>query len=152
MTMLWSRWKLRTALAVLVVGALVGVASRVLDGDPAKGIHVRWHAEVTDADRLELEAEFFLRGERREDRTFGYDLLDDSQANIQALVEHPAVEDTHHIDRGNFTLAASAEFGESRTGWAWRRGVERQLPWAAGLLLLSGSILLVPWPILKRWC
>ena len=152
MTTLWSRWRLRAAVGVLAVGLLVGVASRVLDGDPAKGIHVRWHAEVTDAERLELEAQFLLRGERREDRTFGYDLLDDAQANIQALVEHPAVEDTHHIDRGNFTLAASAEFGESRTGWAWRWGVERQLLWAAGLLLLSGSILLVPWPILQRWC
>ena len=152
MMALFARWRLRTAVGMLAVGLLVGVASRVLDGDPAKGIHVRWHAEVTDAERLRLEAQFLLRGERREDRTFGYDLLDDARANIQALVAHPAVEDTHHIDRGNFTFAASAEFGESRTGWAWRWGVERQLPWAAGLLLLSGSILLVPWPILKRWC
>ena len=144
---LFARWRLRAAVGMLAVGALVGVASRVLDGDPAKYIHVRWAAEVTDAERLRLEAQFLLRGERREDRTFGYDLLDDSQVNIQALVEHPAVEDTHQIDRGNFTLAASAEFRESRTGWAWRWGVERQLLWAAGLLLLSGSILLVPWPM-----
>jgi hypothetical protein len=153
MTTLWSRWRLRAAVGVLAVGLLVGVASRVLDGDPAKGIHVRWHAEVTDAERLELEAQFLLRGERREDRTFGYDLLDDSQANIQALVAHPAVEDTHHIDRGNFTLAANAEFGESRTGWAWRRGVEDQLPlmWRlAGLLVLIGSGLLIPWSVLGR--
>ena len=153
MTTLWSRWRLRAALAVLVVGVLVGVASRVLDGDPAKSIHVRWHPEVTDAERLRLEAQFLLRGERREDRTFGYDLLNDSQANIQALVAHPAVEDTHHIDRGNFTLAASAEFGESRTGWAWRWGVEDQLPlmWRlAGLLVLIGSGLLIPWSVLGR--
>ena len=126
---LFARWRVRMAVGVLAVGLLVGVASRVLDGDPARFINVRWHADVTDAERLQLEAQFLLRGERREDRTFGYDLLDDSRANIQALVEHPAVEDTHHIDRGTFALAASAEFGESRTGVAWRWGVERQLPW-----------------------
>ena len=148
---LFARWRVRTAVGVLAVGLLVGVASRVLDGDPARFINVRWHADVTDAERRQLEAQFLLRGERREDRTFGYDLLDDSRANIQALVEHPAVEDTHHIDRGNFTFAASAEFGESRTGWTWRWGVERQVPWAAGLLLLSGGILLVPWSVLRRY-
>ena len=153
MMALFARWRLRTAVGMLAVGVLVGVASRALDGDPAKGIHVRWDAEVTDAERLRLEAQFLLRGERREDRTFGYDLLNDSQANIQALVAHPAVEDTHHIDRGNFTLAASAEFGESRTGWAWRWGVEDQLPlmWRlAGLLMLIGSGLLIPWSVLGR--
>ena len=150
---LFARWRLRAAVGVLAVGVLVGVASRVLDGDPARFINVRWDAGVTDAERLRLEAQFVLRGERLEDRTFGYDLLDDSQANIQALVEHPAVEDTHQIDRGNFTLAASAEFGESRTGWAWRWGVEDQLPlmWRlAGLLVLIGSGLLIPWSVLGR--
>ena len=100
MPTLWSRWRIRAAIAVLIVGILVGVASRVLDGDPAKGINVRWRADVTDAERLQLEAQFFLRGERLEESTFGYDLLDDSNENIQALVEHPAVDDTHHIDRG----------------------------------------------------
>ena len=145
---LFARWRVRTAVGVLAVGLLVGVASRVLDGDPARVINVRWHADVTDTERLQLEAQFLLRGERREDRTFGYDLLDDSHANIQALVEHPAVEDTHHIDRGTFALAASAEFGESRTGVAWRWGVEDRLPllWSlAGLLVLVGMGLLVSW-------
>lgn len=153
MPTLWSRWRIRAALAVLIVGILVGVASRVLDGDPAKGINVRWRADVTDAERLQLEAQFFLRGERLEESTFGYDLLDDSNENIQALVEHPAVDDTHHIDRGNFTFAASAEFSQSRTGWAWRWGVEDQLPvmWKlAGVLVLIGIALLIPWPTLGR--
>ena len=47
---------------VLVVGLLVGVASRVLDGDPARVINVRWHADVTDAERLQLEAQFYSAG------------------------------------------------------------------------------------------
>ena len=81
---LFARWRVRTAVGVLAVGLLVGVASRVLDGDPARFINVRWHADVTYAERRQLEAQFLLRGERREDRTFGYDLLDDSRANIQA--------------------------------------------------------------------
>ena len=142
-------WRLGTAVGVLVTGSLIGVASVALDGDQSRSINVRWAASVTDAERLQLEAQLFLRGERREDRTFRYDLLDDARSNIQALVEHTAVEDTHHIDRQTFTLADSAEFGESRTGWAWQWGVERHLPWAAGLLLLSGGILLVPWSVLR---
>ena len=140
-------WRLRAAIGALAVGLLIGVASLVFDGTTARFVNVRWHPDLTNADRLQLEERFLLRGERREDRTFGYDLLDESRANIQALVEHPAVEDTHHIDRETFSLAASAEFGQSRNGLAWRWGVERQLPWAAGLLLLSGGILLVPWSI-----
>ena len=42
---LFARWRLRAAVGMLAVGVLVGVASRALDGDPAKGIHVRWDAE-----------------------------------------------------------------------------------------------------------
>ena len=59
---LFARWRVRTAVSLLAVGLLVGVASRVLDGDPARGINVRWHADVTDAERLQLEAQFLLRG------------------------------------------------------------------------------------------
>ena len=103
----------------------------VLDGGPAKYIHVRWRPDVGADIRAELEARFSLAQPRQlEGQTFGYELLSDSTWNIRALVRSRAVEDTHHIDRERFTVAATAEDGEGdrRTGLAWRWRVEHLVP------------------------
>ena len=132
-----------SALALLVLGVLMTASPSVLDGDRAKYVHVRWRPEVAANTRAGLEARFSLREQRREGQSFGYDLLDDSTSNIRALLQHPAVEDTHDLDRQRMTVAATAEDGDSNTGLAWRWGVEDALPYALpiGILLLASGAL-----------
>ena len=134
------------AAAWAACGILLLLARPLLDGHTAKYIHVRWSPEVTDAARHRLEAQFSLRAQQGEGRSFGYDLLDDSSGNIRALLQHPSVEDTAELDRVRFAVAEHAENGDSRTGLAWRWGVEAALPWfvpiGAVLILFQGCVLL----------
>ena len=78
----------------------------------ASRVNVRWAAGTTEATRSALEQEFGLvAGEWRVGTTWIYDLVDPSPANISVLIRHPAVEDTHHIDRSTATIAADAPRG-----------------------------------------
>ena len=68
-------------------------------------IGVRWAPGTADVDRETIERSFGLvAGHSEEDRTWEYDLLDASAANIMALLSHPLVEDTSGIDRGSGRL------------------------------------------------
>ena len=127
------------ALALLVLGVLMTASPSVLDGHRAKYVHVRWRPEVGANTRAGLESRFSLREQRHEGQSFGYDLLDDSTSNIRALLQHPAVEDTHDLDRQRMTVAATAEDGDSNTGIVWRWGVEGALPYVVpvGILLVA---------------
>ena len=72
-----------------------------LIGPPPK-ILVRWAPETSDYDRLAVERSFGLAaGNSDGDRTWEYDLLDTSQANVRALLNESLVEDTSGIDRGS---------------------------------------------------
>jgi hypothetical protein len=76
---------------------------------PEVVVHVRWAPEISAGDRARLEPEFHLVPRRDlGDRTWQYLLLDLSSDNITAILRHPAVEDTQHIDRATAVLAASA--------------------------------------------
>ena len=136
----------RRAGAFITLGLLLLAAHPLLNGDPAKYVHVRWSPEITPAERRQLERRFDLREEQGEGQSFGYDLLDDSPGNIRALLEHPAVDDTHDLDRARFAVSESAENADSRTGIAWRWGLEAGLPYmrpvGLALIFLQGSILL----------
>ncbi len=131
---------------LLAFAALLAASHPLLDGHQAKYIHIRWTPEVSAGARRALERRFALRVEAGEGRSFGYDLLDDSTGNIRALLQHPAVEDSDALDRARFTVAANAEDGDSRTGLAWRWGVEAILPLFAPLgaaLVIAGGTLLL---------
>ena len=80
---------------------------RSLPSPPPPRINVRW-VDGLDADRRRgLEERFGLdAGNEHEPSTWSYALADKSQANIEALVRHPDVEDTHNINRRAMTLAA----------------------------------------------
>src|SRR5688572_8848545 len=78
----------------------------------APRINVRWTDSITDAARAGVEHRFTLyAGERREGTTWSYDLGNASRANIQALLAHPAVADTHYLDRATSTVSADAPRG-----------------------------------------
>ena len=66
-------------------------------------IHVRWKTDVADNERRALERQFrFASGEFTEGTTWTYWLTDPSTADIRAIVQHPRVDDTHHINRIRF--------------------------------------------------
>ena len=69
---------------------------------PPPRIVVRWAPGTSDADRLAVERSFGLADGNTEGvRTWEYDLLDVSLANVRALLSQPLVEDTSGIDRGS---------------------------------------------------
>ena len=71
-------------------------------------INIRWPFGIADADRARAESELRLAPHRDiADRTWEYNLLDRSPANVAAIVDHPLVEDTQGIDRPNRALLHS---------------------------------------------
>jgi len=92
-----------TALALWAAAAAL-YGTRVLAfGERPAYIHIRWAPAVDDAARGQEERKYRLqRPEFREGRTWGYALTDVSRANVTALVNDPAVEDTHNINRIKF--------------------------------------------------
>ena len=139
-------WWLRTAVALLLVGAGLSVGARVLAGPRAAEINVRWQSGVDAAARRTLETQFRLANPRQMDPdTWRYTLIDPSTDNIRGLVEHAGVADTHELDRQAFVVSE----GAARTGRLSRfaegdlvvRAADRiaaAAAIAAGLLLLLG--------------
>ena len=81
---------------------LIAIAALVDVGFVGPPVAVRWRPEVTAAERAALERQFDLRkGEPDEGTatTWEYELGTRSRDNIAALLNHPATEDTHNIDR-----------------------------------------------------
>jgi hypothetical protein len=104
----------------LALGIVVSVgATYYLTYEPAPSVRVRWRSDVTPSTRTELERTFLLvdpAAHEGSTRIFQYDLLDTSQSNIEALVMHPAVEDTDEIDRHHYVVPADAPYGSR---WMW---------------------------------
>jgi hypothetical protein len=72
-------------------------------------VHVRWSVGTDERARTALEKQFGLAdGAYHSGRTWAYLLTTPSPANVQALVQSSAVEDTHHIDRQRFRVSSSA--------------------------------------------
>lgn len=70
---------------------------------PTVGIRVRWQPGASGPERESMERRFALRdGRVDEGATWVYTLADYSRDNIRALVQHPAVSDTHGVDRARF--------------------------------------------------
>ncbi|MGH9723003.1 MAG: hypothetical protein ACRD8O_22560, partial [Bryobacteraceae bacterium] len=73
---------------------------------PPDVINVRWAEGVDDATRAALEERFALTELDRspDPNTRVYQIADISMNNVLEIVRHPAVDDTHHIDRTAFTV------------------------------------------------
>lgn len=128
----------------LILLAAAGVALGVLRfayGQRPAYVHVRWAPDVDRAARTGLERTHSLtRGERREGTTWGYYVTDLSTANLRAIVESPAVEDTHNIHRTAFRIWRTAPRGDylgTRPAWV-ASTLELLIPGCLGL----GAILL----------
>jgi len=94
-------------LCALAIGTYTTL--RLVYGDRPVYVHVRWAPGVDDAARDRLQRTYGLvSGEQREGRTWGYLITDRSRANIRALVQDPATEDTHNIHRTAFRVWRTA--------------------------------------------
>lgn len=81
----------------------------------APRVHVRWADGVSDGRRAEVEQFFGLvDGRHREGTTWEYTLVELEPSTVLALVHHPAVVDTHYVDRMTGVIAANAPRGARR--------------------------------------
>ena len=88
-------------LFVAVAAASAALLVRTFETLPVR-LNVRWTAEgVTHRERLEGELKL-EQGSKQEGTTWTYSLSDGSTENIRAVVQHPAVDDTAHVDRTRF--------------------------------------------------
>ena len=115
----------------------------------APRVNIRWAAGVDDVARESLEQQFRLfAAEHREGTTWAYDLRDPSWQTVRALVAHPAVADTHYINRRFGIVSASAPRGTTPAG----RGVlstvrdSAALQWL-GRLALSILVVAAIWVV-----
>jgi hypothetical protein len=90
---------------------------------PAPRINVRWAASLPDEGRRELERRFGLvTAEHQDGRTWTYEAADASPETMRTLIAHPAVEDTHGVDRRTGAIPADTPRGAIRSGprlWQW---------------------------------
>jgi hypothetical protein len=131
----------RTALVSLLLSGItcaVWLGVRAATRSVAPSIHVRWASGVSEAERRRLEERFQLvNGEDLSGGSWSYDLLNSRPEAIQALVQHPAVADTHDLDRARFTTAAGTHPGKA-TRWLWNR-------WATNATAVWLQWFLVAW-------
>jgi hypothetical protein len=122
----------RSVRAVMVVSIIMlAVTGLVRASSPpfAPRVHVRWADGISDAQRLQFERSLALvNGQRQDDRTWQYDLMDAAPSAVRAVVDHPAVEDTHHIDRVKGVVSADAPFGTAQLPDGGVAGLIRS-PW-----------------------
>jgi hypothetical protein len=106
---------------LLIAAALAFGVLRLSYGQRPAYVHVRWAPTVDAARRADVERTLSLtRGALREGTTWGYYVTDVSSANLRAIVENPAVEDTHNIHRTAFRIWRSAPRGDylgTRPAW-----------------------------------
>jgi hypothetical protein len=135
----------RLAVAGLVLSAGLG-GVRAVSPDTAPRVRVRWDMNVSNEQRTNLERQFrLLASEHVEETTWAYDLADPSPAAVMALVQHPAVADTHAIDRSTGTIDGDAPRGTVRLGsyplgeWVESRAATWVLVWSVWTSVLSGA-------------
>ena len=114
-----------TALKELGIGCLclAGLLAlvREVTWEYAPSIHVQWKVGLPADERAALENRFQLVLDQQTGANdWAYDLLDTSPANIQALIEHPAVADTMDLDRDAYRPRGNAAVGD-HTAWLIHR-------------------------------
>lgn len=135
------------ALAVLAIAFLIAAPAAwalLLWMNPPYPVrlNVRWTADVDAATRASLERQLRLTGgEPTEGTTFAYYLEDPTTEGIRAIVQHPSVDDTAHINRIRFR----PELAQDRE----RRAILYAVP-AGGIVALGALLWLVMRPRATR--
>src|SRR5688500_14135984 len=115
-TSAWRSFRSRRTLGglaaafVAVTGLAWGILSLTWPVAPVH-VHVRWRADVTEGQRVELERQFELTdGRPIEGTSWEYQLVDASTGNIRTIVQNTSVDDTAHLNRIRFR----PEFAQDR--------------------------------------
>lgn len=113
-------------------------------GPPAQTVTLRWAPDVSSLDRQAAEAELGLAEARDKasepEPTRIYRLSRRSAGDIERILSHPLVEDTHHIDR----VALRVELDQPRMNPWLRRLLETdQAPLISWILIASGVLALL---------
>jgi hypothetical protein len=139
--MIRPRVLLATGLALLSLAGLTGAVLRATYGERPAYVHVRWRPGVDPEARRDIErAHRLIPVAFRGDRTWAYLLSDLSGDNISSLLHDAAVEDTHHVERGQARVASTAPRGDYLTDRpAW---IARALELVRGALLGAGALAL----------
>lgn len=115
---------------VLLAGLTWGLLSLAWPDVPVH-VHVRWKADVTEAERVALERRFQLTSAiHSEGTSWEYQLTDASTGNIRNIIQDARVDDTSHLNR----IRYRPEFAQDRLRQIWMYSI------AAGGI---GSILLL---------
>ena len=85
---------------------------------PAPVITVAWQPGLSDEARHQAEASLHLENGQRSDDAWQYELWSPRATDVAAVVAHPFVRDTEHIDRRSATIRADAGRGQLRVWWA----------------------------------
>ena len=113
MTVSW----LGRVLTLALLAIILPLAARGLYGAPGASVNIRWQSAVDAVERQRLETEWQLvDGQEVSPSTWRYDLTAPSEGRLRAIVGHPAVADTHDIDRQRFTVAPEARRTARRHG------------------------------------
>lgn len=141
-------------------------------------VGVRWRAAVTETERAQLERAYRLeQGTFDGGRTWRYQLADDSDANVNALIKDGHVEDTHGISRNpgggrrvlrRISLLPGVLTRANAASWLYYtlmalplialigaflargKGDEAAALWSAGSLLLAANLFLLRDPLDAR--
>jgi hypothetical protein len=94
------------AVSFLAIGLLGGLALLWLEPPHSIRLNIRWKNDVDPGRRAALERELRVSNgdptEGETGTTWAYELADPSADNIRAIVQHPSVDDTAHINRVRF--------------------------------------------------
>ena len=143
--MISQRTRLIVGVGLLVLAALLFSILVVKGFERSALVYVRWSPSVDDATVTRIERILHLRRvEPVPPRTWAYYLTDVSTASIRRLVENPAVEDTHFIDRTAFQLDPAAGRGPYGSPWV------DAAAFTARFSLLFGVIAIALWMIHAR--
>ena len=149
MTVSW----LTRALTLGVLAITLPLAARGLYGPQGALVNIRWQPSVDAAERQRLESGWQLvDGQEDSASTWRYELVP-SEERLRAIVGHPAIADTHYIDRQRYTLAPDAPRTARRHGLITAGGaVAVNLVDLLAMLLgaFAGTLVLVRSPVSDR--
>lgn len=93
-------------IALWALAGVTYVTLRATYGQRPALVNVRWAPSVDDATRESIVRRHgLIEGvDRGANRTWEYYLTDLSTENIRALIQNPAVEDTHYLHRTEFRI------------------------------------------------
>ncbi|MGE0445497.1 MAG: hypothetical protein AB7P99_09730 [Vicinamibacterales bacterium] len=111
------RWLHRATAVGHALLLLLGLAWAAFER-PAPVIYIAWQPGLAADARERAERELRLGGRRPLEDNTEYELWSPRRDDIRAIIDHPAVRDTQHLDRQQAAISPDAGRGVRRVWWA----------------------------------